>query len=140
VADHLRLGARLYPGWDATLAERRIAALGLDPHQKAGRLSGGQCAQLAPSLAPSLAAAKRPELLVFDEPVAALDLMLGSESVLRHADGKVFTNGETKVCGDGAKSAWCSRCLRATKDLHFVVTPTSRRIATGRSRSWRAWC
>jgi hypothetical protein len=45
-------------------------------------------------------------------------LMLGSESVLLHADGKVFTNGEMKVCGDGAKSAECL----ATKDLHFVVT------------------
>ncbi|MGX6600924.1 ABC transporter ATP-binding protein [Micromonosporaceae bacterium Da 78-11] len=69
VGDHLRLGARLNPGWDAALAQRRIAQVGLDPTQKAGRLSGGQRAQLALTLA----AAKRPELLIFDEPVAALD-------------------------------------------------------------------
>jgi ABC-2 type transport system ATP-binding protein len=69
VADHLRLGARLNPGWDAGLAERRIRQIGLDPGQPAGRLSGGQRAQLALTVA----AAKRPELLIFDEPVAALD-------------------------------------------------------------------
>ncbi|NEA27891.1 ABC transporter ATP-binding protein [Actinomadura bangladeshensis] len=69
VADHLRLGARLNPSWDQGMAERRIAQVGLDPDQKAGRLSGGQRAQLALTVA----AAKRPELLVFDEPAAALD-------------------------------------------------------------------
>ena len=69
VADHLRLGARLNPSWDQALAERRIAQTGLNPAQKAGRLSGGQRAQLALTVA----AAKRPELLIFDEPAAALD-------------------------------------------------------------------
>ncbi|MEV4896073.1 ABC transporter ATP-binding protein [Nonomuraea sp. NPDC055795] len=69
VADHLRLGARLNPGWDAELARDRIAALGLDPAHKAGRLSGGQRAQLALTLG----LAKRPQLLILDEPVASLD-------------------------------------------------------------------
>ncbi|WP_089326358.1 ABC transporter ATP-binding protein [Actinomadura meyerae] len=69
VADHLRLGAHLNPSWDQGMAERRIAQVGLNPGQKAGRLSGGQRAQLALTIA----AAKRPELLVFDEPAAALD-------------------------------------------------------------------
>jgi ABC-2 type transport system ATP-binding protein len=69
VADHLRLGAHLNPGWDAGLARRRLGRLGLDPKQKAGTLSGGQRAQLALSLA----VAKRPELLILDEPVASLD-------------------------------------------------------------------
>ena len=69
VADHLRLGAHLNPRWDDAAARRRIDRLGLDPHQKAGQLSGGQRAQLALTLG----LAKRPELLILDEPVASLD-------------------------------------------------------------------
>ena len=69
VADHLKLGAHLNPGWDVRLARDRIGRLGLDPGQKAGTLSGGQRAQLALTLA----VAKRPELLILDEPVASLD-------------------------------------------------------------------
>src|ERR1039457_717073 len=41
VADHLRLGARMNPGWDAALAHRRIEQLGLDPGQRAGTGAGG---------------------------------------------------------------------------------------------------
>ena len=69
VADHLKLGAHLNPGWDAGLARGRIGRLDLDPGQKAGTLSGGQRAQLALTLA----IAKRPELLILDEPTASLD-------------------------------------------------------------------
>ncbi|MFE5911276.1 ABC transporter ATP-binding protein [Streptomyces wedmorensis] len=69
VADHLEFGRRLNPGWDDALARDRIRRLGLDPKQRAGRLSGGQRAQLALTLG----IAKRPELLILDEPVAALD-------------------------------------------------------------------
>jgi ABC-2 type transport system ATP-binding protein len=69
VADHLRLGRHMNPRWDAGLARRRIDGLGLDPRQKAGHLSGGQHAQLALTLA----IAKRPELLILDEPIASLD-------------------------------------------------------------------
>ena len=69
VADHLRLGAWLNPSWDDDLARQRIGQLGLDPGQRAGSLSGGQRAQLALTLA----LAKRPGLLILDEPVASLD-------------------------------------------------------------------
>ncbi|CAO5247717.1 ABC transporter ATP-binding protein [Frankia sp. AgKG'84/4] len=69
VADHLRLGARLNPGWDDAVARDRIARLGLDPALRAGALSGGQRAQLALTLG----IAKRPKLLILDEPVASLD-------------------------------------------------------------------
>src|ERR1700760_990349 len=68
-ADHLPLGAWLNPGWDDELARRRTGQLGLDPKQRAGSLSGGQRAQLALTLA----MAKRPELLLLDEPVASPD-------------------------------------------------------------------
>ena len=63
------MGAHLNPRWDKAVAQARIDRLGLDPKQKAGRLSGGQRAQLALTLG----LAKRPELLVLDEPVASLD-------------------------------------------------------------------
>jgi len=69
VAEHLKLGARLNPGWDAPLARRRIDQLDLDPRRKAGKLSGGQRAQLGLTIA----LAKRPELLILDEPAASLD-------------------------------------------------------------------
>jgi ABC-2 type transport system ATP-binding protein len=69
VADHLRLGRWLNPGWSSEQADDRIEQLGLDPRQQAGKLSGGQRAQLALTLA----IAKRPELLILDEPVARLD-------------------------------------------------------------------
>lgn len=69
VAEHLELGARLNPRWDRRLAHDRIQRLGLRPGQRAGSLSGGQRAQLALTLA----IAKRPRLLILDEPVAGLD-------------------------------------------------------------------
>lgn len=69
VSQHLQMGRLLNRTWDADLAASRIQELGLDLGQRAGTMSGGQRAQLALTLA----VAKRPELLVLDEPVAALD-------------------------------------------------------------------
>jgi ABC-2 type transport system ATP-binding protein len=69
VGEHLRMGQWLNPHWDSEFAHSRVEELGLDPRQRSGTLSGGQRAQLALTLA----VAKRPELLVLDEPVAALD-------------------------------------------------------------------
>jgi len=82
IADHLRLGAHLNPGWDARLARDRIRKLGLDRGQKAGKLSGGQRAQLALTLA----VAKRPELLILDEPIASLDPLARREFLQSLAD------------------------------------------------------
>src|SRR5207248_6431274 len=69
IGQHLQMGQWLNPTWDGAFARSRIAELGLDPRQRAGSLSGGQRAQLALTLA----VAKRPELLLLDEPVASLD-------------------------------------------------------------------
>ena len=69
VSDHLKLGAKLNRTWDAPYAQRRISRIGVDPGRRAGVLSGGPRAQLALTMA----IAKRPELLILDEPVAGLD-------------------------------------------------------------------
>jgi len=69
VEQHLQMGAWLNPAWDGEWAAARVRELGLDLSQRAGTLSGGQRAQLALTLA----VAKRPELLLLDEPVASLD-------------------------------------------------------------------
>ena len=69
VADTIRLAGNLNVGFDVTRAHRRIAELGLASRQKVGRLSGGQRAQVALTLA----LAKRPRLLILDEPLSSLD-------------------------------------------------------------------
>jgi len=67
--DHIRIGAHLNPRWDAPLARTRLAELRIPLDQRVGTLSGGQRAQVALALT----LAKRPRLLLLDEPVAALD-------------------------------------------------------------------
>jgi len=92
VADHLNLGAHLNPGWDARLAHGRVDRLDLDLRQKGGTLSGGQRAQLALTLA----IAKRPELLILDEPVASLD-PLARREFLRSLMAAVAEHGTSVV-------------------------------------------
>jgi ABC-2 type transport system ATP-binding protein len=68
-ADMLHLTRNLNRHFDGAYAEVRLAELGIPLKRKAGRLSGGQQAQLALTLA----LARRPRLLLLDEPVAMLD-------------------------------------------------------------------
>jgi len=68
-ADLLHLTRNLNRHFDQYYAETRLGELGIPLNRKAGRLSGGQQAQLALTLA----LARRPRLLVLDEPVAMLD-------------------------------------------------------------------
>jgi ABC-2 type transport system ATP-binding protein len=120
VGDHLRLGATTNPRWDAELAHRRVAELGLDPGQRAGKLSGGQRAQLALTLA----VAKRPELLLLDEPVASLDPLARRE----------FLQTLMAVVVDNEVSVVLSSHLVADLERvcdHLVVLVSSRVALTG---------
>jgi ABC-2 type transport system ATP-binding protein len=69
VAETLTLGRKLNPPWDDRFARERLERLEISLGHKVGKLSGGQHAQVALTLA----LAKRPELLVLDETVASLD-------------------------------------------------------------------
>ncbi|HEY7348618.1 MAG TPA: ABC transporter ATP-binding protein [Ktedonobacterales bacterium] len=69
VEELLTLGRKLNPRWDDELARARIHQLGIPMQRRAGKLSGGQQAQVALVLA----LAKRPDLLLLDEPLASLD-------------------------------------------------------------------
>jgi ABC-2 type transport system ATP-binding protein len=67
--DHIRAGAHLNVRWDTTSARTRLRELDIPLDRAVGTLSGGQRAQVGLTLA----LAKRPRLLLLDEPVAALD-------------------------------------------------------------------
>jgi ABC-2 type transport system ATP-binding protein len=90
-ADELvRLGGKLNRRWDAALAKDRLAQLGIPPRKPVGKLSGGQRAQVALALA----LAKRPRLLLLDEPVASLD-PLARRDFLSALMGSVAESGAT---------------------------------------------
>jgi ABC-2 type transport system ATP-binding protein len=69
VADHLRLGRQLNDRFDDSFAAGRLRELGIPLDRAAGKLSGGQQAQVALTVA----LAKRAPILLLDEPVASLD-------------------------------------------------------------------
>jgi len=67
--DHIGIGAHLNPRWDGESVRARLAGLKIPLDRPVGTLSGGQRAQVALALT----LAKRPGLLLLDEPLAALD-------------------------------------------------------------------
>ncbi len=69
VADMLHLTRNLNRRFDETAARNRLADLDIPLNKKSGKLSGGQQAQLALTIA----LARRPRLLILDEPLSSLD-------------------------------------------------------------------
>jgi len=87
VDDLLTLGRKLNPRWDDALARARMQKLNIPLNRRAGKLSGGQQAQVALVLA----LAKRPDLLLLDEPLASLDPLARREFLRTLMDAVVET-------------------------------------------------
>ncbi|MFE2055758.1 ABC transporter ATP-binding protein [Streptomyces sp. NPDC056465] len=75
VAETLRIGSELNPGWDAAAAERIVRSGQVPMDAAVGTLSGGQRTRVALALA----FGKRPDLLLLDEPMADLDPLARDE-------------------------------------------------------------
>ena len=75
VAETLRMGGELNPGWDAGAAERIVRSGDVPMHAAVGTLSGGQRTRVAFALA----FGKRPDLLLLDEPMSDLDPLARNE-------------------------------------------------------------
>jgi ABC-2 type transport system ATP-binding protein len=92
--DHIGIGAHLNPRWDGESVRARLGALKIPPDRPVGTLSGGQRAQVALALT----LAKRPRLLLLDEPLAALDPLARRNFLAALAEA---TAEATAVQGDG---------------------------------------
>jgi ABC-2 type transport system ATP-binding protein len=126
VADMLRFGAHMNPSWDAPFASSRLASLEIPLSRKVGRLSGGQQAQVALTVA----LAKRPSLLVLDEPLANLD-PLARHDVMRGLMAAVAETGMTVVLSSHVVSDMADTC-----DWLIVLTAAAYRSPATSTTCW----
>ena len=89
-AELITMGSKLNDRWDGAWPRERLGRLGIPLNRQVGKLSGGQRAQVALALA----LAKRPSLLLLDEPVASLD-PLARREFLQALMGGVADEGTT---------------------------------------------
>jgi ABC-2 type transport system ATP-binding protein len=90
---HIIMGQHLNRDWDRELATKRLNELSIPLNRPVGKLSGGQRAQVALGLA----LAKKPKLLLLDEPVAALDPLARVDFLKSLAQAVTDAEGELTV-------------------------------------------
>jgi ABC-2 type transport system ATP-binding protein len=93
--DHIGMGAHMNPRWDGESVRARLGGLKIPLDRPVGTLSGGQRAQVALALT----LAKRPRVLLLDEPLAALD-PLARRNFLAALAEAVAVKGDGEVGGD----------------------------------------
>ena len=118
--DMLHLTRNLNRRFDQQYAEARLAELGIPLKRKAGKLSGGQQAQLALTLA----LARRPRLLVLDEPMAMLD------PIARH---DFMATVMTAMADDGVSVLLSSHVLAELERVaDYLILLSRGRVQAGR--------
>ena len=113
--EHISIGAHLNRRWDPALVRDRLKSLNIPLDRAAGSLSGGQRAQLALTLT----LAKKPRLVLLDEPVAALDPLARRHFLATMADA---------VAGDGLTVVLSSHLLADMERVvdHLILLSASR--------------
>ena len=134
VSEMLRFGKKLNRNWDSATARQYLAELNIPIESRVGNLSVGQQAQVAVTMC----LAKRPELLLLDEPVAALD-PLARESLMQVLLSAVVRDGTTVLLSSHAIADLAMVCdyliiLSASRvsladDLDYVLA--SHRLLVG---------
>ena len=123
--DLVHLTRNLNRRFDQSYAKQRLGELGIPLLQKVGKMSGGQQAQLALTLA----LARRPQLLLLDEPMAMLD------PLARH---DFMAAVMTAVADDGVSVVLSSHVLAELERVADYLVLWLRGVSRWRAR-WMTW-
>jgi len=92
-AQHITMGSKMNGRWDNELAQSHLERLGIPLDRAVDKLSGGQRAQVGLAIA----LAKKPKLLLLDEPVAALDPLARADFLSSLAEASADAEGDLTV-------------------------------------------